>query len=250
MELLSHREYNSKSGIYCITNLVNGKRYIGYSNNLYDRISWHITALKLGSHHCDHLQKAINKYGMVNFNAHVLELCSRESLRKREIYYMKEFNTNDHSFGYNMTDIREDVQIPSLESRMKQSLAMKGRAPIKALEKSAQNRLDGMPHPLLGRKHSIETLEKLRVIREEMSPEKKRLKSERCSISGKMRGTNYQSKACIVYDTDFNIIKEYNSAKECSKDYPEISYSTLLKKFQKESCSTYKDRIFRYKTKI
>ena len=32
----------NKSGIYIITNLLNGNRYIGSSNNIYDRLKYHI----------------------------------------------------------------------------------------------------------------------------------------------------------------------------------------------------------------
>ena len=35
---VSRKEYLNKSGIYCIRNKVNNKRYIGQSTNIYKRI--------------------------------------------------------------------------------------------------------------------------------------------------------------------------------------------------------------------
>lgn len=56
-----------KSGVYKITNKINGKCYIGSSCNLYNRIYEHIRYLKLDKHANPKLQNAWNKYGKDNF---------------------------------------------------------------------------------------------------------------------------------------------------------------------------------------
>lgn len=47
-----------KSGIYCIKNIVNNKMYIGQSQDIMDRWSKHLTALKCGKHENKYLQSA------------------------------------------------------------------------------------------------------------------------------------------------------------------------------------------------
>ena len=55
------------TGIYSITNLTNGKRYIGKSLSIHSRWSQHRRDLKKGIHHSGFLQNAWNKYGEDNF---------------------------------------------------------------------------------------------------------------------------------------------------------------------------------------
>jgi len=62
------------SGVYQIINLVNGKCYIGSSVNIKKRWAEHIANLQRGTHHCQHLQRAWNKYGESNFDFEMIEL--------------------------------------------------------------------------------------------------------------------------------------------------------------------------------
>lgn len=52
------KELMYKSGIYLITNILNGKRYIGSSKNIYNRLHEHIHNLKRNKSHNAHLQSA------------------------------------------------------------------------------------------------------------------------------------------------------------------------------------------------
>lgn len=57
------KKKNTKiAGIYKITNLVNGKMYIGESRNCFSRWQSHKRELKKGRHSNTHLQRAWNKY--------------------------------------------------------------------------------------------------------------------------------------------------------------------------------------------
>lgn len=73
-------------GIYIITNLIDGKQYIGQSINIERRFYEH----RCISHETNvHLKRALKKYGKENFKYEVLEECSEEELNEKEIEYIK-----------------------------------------------------------------------------------------------------------------------------------------------------------------
>ena len=76
------------SGIYKITNLVNGKFYIGSSVKMMIRKREHLDKLRRNIHSNKHLQRAWNKYGQDNFEFSVIELCSYDDLECREQHYL------------------------------------------------------------------------------------------------------------------------------------------------------------------
>lgn len=94
------------TGIYKITNNINGKCYIGKSVNIKER--W-IRHRHKGKYYSEsqpkksHLYHAMRKYGVENFTFEVIEECSSDKLNEREIYYISHFNSHDPNFGYNMT---------------------------------------------------------------------------------------------------------------------------------------------------
>ena len=60
-------------GIYKITNIINGKCYIGQSTDLAQRIRKHIKTLLKGTNRNEHLQNAYKKYGTGNFIIEIIE---------------------------------------------------------------------------------------------------------------------------------------------------------------------------------
>lgn len=50
------------TGIYVITNISNGKKYIGQSVDVEDRIAHHKSSLKHNRHENSYLQNSWNKY--------------------------------------------------------------------------------------------------------------------------------------------------------------------------------------------
>lgn len=92
-------------GIYRIVNIVNGKFYLGSSNDLRKRKREHIWALRKEAHINDYLQKAFNKYGEKNFKFEVLEyVANEEDLRKVEQKYLDLFKPYIRSIGYNLCE--------------------------------------------------------------------------------------------------------------------------------------------------
>ena len=85
-------------GIYKITNLVNGKAYVGQSVHIERRWMEHC----LPSTH-SLIGKAIQKYGKENFSFQVIEECSVELLDEKEEYYISHYNSIVPN-GYNIMD--------------------------------------------------------------------------------------------------------------------------------------------------
>jgi hypothetical protein len=77
------------SGVYCITNRVNGMRYVGSSVNIASRFNQHRSMLKAGEHHSHRLQRACDLFGLESFVLTVLEAdVPRETLVSREQFYI------------------------------------------------------------------------------------------------------------------------------------------------------------------
>ena len=95
-------------GIYKITNLVNGKIYIGQSVDIYRRWEQHkkIGRSKKGykGYRNQPLYRALRKYGEQNFSFEIIEVCSQDMILEREEYWIKYYDcTISNNKGYNLT---------------------------------------------------------------------------------------------------------------------------------------------------
>lgn len=91
-------------GIYKITNTVNGKCYIGKSQNIAKRIKHHIETLKNGNNRNKHMQNAYSYYGKGSFTIEILEqLEKNDDINEREKYWISHFRSNEEEYGYNRT---------------------------------------------------------------------------------------------------------------------------------------------------
>ena len=95
-------------GIYKITNKINGKFYIGQSNNIEKRWEEHRRAVNYSQEHTYNypLYRAIRKYGIENFDFSVLELCEISQLTIQEQYWINHYNSKVPN-GYNQEDAVE-----------------------------------------------------------------------------------------------------------------------------------------------
>lgn len=92
------------SGIYSITNTINGFRYIGQSKNIGKRWAEHLETMNKPNNRL--LYKAIEEYGIENFTFSILEICSEDLLDEKEKHYIDLYATYmgfKECKGYNMT---------------------------------------------------------------------------------------------------------------------------------------------------
>lgn len=117
------------SGVYKITNIVNGKIYVGSAVSIRKRAVYHLWSLKSGRHCNSLLQRAFDKYGEDSFRFDVLEICDRASVVEREQFYINELNATDRSIGYNICPTAGSVsgRVHSEATKMKIGNANRGR---------------------------------------------------------------------------------------------------------------------------
>lgn len=88
-------------GVYKITNIINGKIYIGSSKDIDRRWREHTYSLEDNTHSNQKLQNAWNKYGRQNFKFEIIELCDERHQFEREQYYLDLYKPFQ-SAGYNI----------------------------------------------------------------------------------------------------------------------------------------------------
>ncbi len=142
--------------VYILTNMVNGKHYVGWTTKTLDK-RWrrHVSDSNAPSRkrHCHHLNAAIRKYGPAAFMRHILCRPDTEARAKNlERVFIYALRSNDPKIGYNLTGGGEGYLglVVTPEHRAAISAANLGRkhTPEERARMSAANK---------GRKLSLET---------------------------------------------------------------------------------------------
>ena len=114
-------------GIYCIENLINHKKYIGQSIDIYRRWKDHKHELNGNRHHNIYLQRAWSQYGENNFSFSILEQCDISDIDSRERYYINVFDCTSNEHGYNIESGGNENKTIPIESRERMSRSKKGK---------------------------------------------------------------------------------------------------------------------------
>lgn len=173
------------SGIYCILNRANGKRYIGSSKSVHYR--WkqqHKPDLKNNKHGNQHLQNAWNKYGESNFEFLILEECSIDVLEIKEEYWLDQFKSYERQCGYNLTKICNGKHIISEETKEKMSQSWQNSEIREKRIEAIKNSIT----PEIRKKHSDYAKQQYQ------DPEYVAKKSERMSNTWKEKGNEMRQK--------------------------------------------------------
>ena len=138
--------------VYCITNTLNGMKYVGMTSKTIEESKDYYGSGK-------YITSSIKKTGRQYFTKEIIEVCGNlEHLKEREIYWIKTLNTK-HPLGYNLTDGGDGVINLCEESKKRQIEKLKLYV--------------GEKHPQYGMKRNKETCEKISkaLVGRKLSPE-------------------------------------------------------------------------------
>ena len=154
----------NKSGVYKIHCVGNNRDYIGSAIKHLQRWNSHRSMLAKGIHNNRHLQNAYKKYGKESFKYSLIEECVEEKLVEREQYWIDTYNfvnlmnsspTASTSIGFEHS--KETKKLLSHLAKKRENKHLK-----KFRFKKGQMR--GENNLFAGKKHSKETIEKLKKI--------------------------------------------------------------------------------------
>ena len=140
-----------QSHIYLVTNIINGKQYVGQST---------VNRNKVG--HGKAITEAYKKYGKENFIYEKIcsEINNRNTLNYIEKFWIKAFNTIAPN-GYNIEAGGSDKGIVAESTKQKLRELNVGKVISKEIRDKISNSLKGKNNPFYGKKHSKETLLKI-----------------------------------------------------------------------------------------
>lgn len=252
-------EFNNKSGIYLLHNLVNGKQYVGSNIDLRRRLYSYYSPSKLIDNR--YISNSILKYGHNYFAVLILELVEKSDHIKTDLLSREQCNidllkpvlnlnpTAGSSLGFKHS---EKTKVLLANLRTGKSLSEETKQLLSEL-------FSGELNPFWSKTHNLDTLTRMKLSKiGELNPMYGRDKSpefieqmhkDKHGSNNPMWGKthsedtlNKMRKRVYVYDTlSMELVKEYNSSVTAKEDL-KIGYDTLKKYLN--SNKPFKGKIF------
>lgn len=100
LKFIKYTEKNKYlSGIYCITNIIDDRIYIGSTNCFYKRFYEHNRDFCKNKHSNIHFQNFVNKYGIDSIKYNIIEILDFNLLLEKEQYYLDNYIDFDKDFN-------------------------------------------------------------------------------------------------------------------------------------------------------
>lgn len=192
------------TGIYKITNIINGKCYIGQSVNLKSRIKSHKSMLKHNNEDNPLLRKATKKYGYEKFEIEIIKYCKEEELDLYEQYYIDYYKSHKRENGYNI----------ELGGSTHKHLS---KEQIEKMKRNKKGKLIGKDNPFYGKHHTKETKERLSKIKKGNKNCVGRILSDETKQKIGEANKLQNAKAVECYNRNGDYIMEYRSISEACK---------------------------------
>lgn len=199
--------------IYLRKNKVNGKCYVGQTDNIKRRNrNWNNLKKKYAG-------KVINnaraKYGTDGFSFEILKECEDEELNQWEMYYVKMYNSKK-PYGYNSTDGGDSIYEMTDETKEKIADTLRGRKLTPETKKKIGDTMRGRKRP---------------------------------DLSVVNKNNPKKSKAVQALDKDGNVVYEFPSTMEAQRHgFIQSAVSTCCRNcYNRHGNNIYKGFIWRYK---
>lgn len=189
--------------VYCITNKINGKKYIGSDSK--NNPKYYGSGI--------YIKKAIKKYGKINFTKQIL--CSADNIelmKELEEYWIEYFDAYNNSLFYNATKHAAGISKFPENKKINIINANKGNKYHQGyIQSEYQKQQTSIANS--GKKHSIEFKEKKR----QRAIGNKYALGNKFSQESLKKLSIGKSKSIIQYDLEMNFIKEWNSIRQAGK---------------------------------